>query len=103
MYNRQLFADGIIGIGYDSGVVKIDLMSNSATEKDKNGNPIQEFTQQIVVPLDGFLTMFNKMGEIISHLEQADVVRRNQAGESLQGDKASSETSEVAPKSPNFQ
>jgi len=57
----QLFSDGVGGITIIGGVVRIDLVTLSPTEKDASGQPKAVFQQQIVMGAEAFLRSTEKM------------------------------------------
>jgi hypothetical protein len=59
--NEQLFSDGIGSIAIVGGIVRIDLVVLSATEKDAGGHPKAVFQQQIVMGAEAFLRSTEKM------------------------------------------
>lgn len=96
---QEIFADTISGIGLMGGVVRIDLASFSATEKDSDGKPAMTHVQRIVMPAEGFLRSFSAMQDLIKQLEQAGVVKRVSQGDAAP---AAGTGAIAAPKSPNF-
>lgn len=59
--STQLFSDGVGSITIIGGVVRIDLVTLSPTEKDANGQPKAVFQQQIVMGAEAFLRSTEKM------------------------------------------
>jgi hypothetical protein len=53
--HREVFADGMGEITLSAGMVRIDLVSLSASKKDAEGRPELEFRQRLIMPPDGFL------------------------------------------------
>ena len=72
----EIFADGIMEIGFANGIVRLNLYSLSANQRDTEGNPVKEFRQRIVMPPQGFLESFSTMQEMFSRLQSAGVIRR---------------------------
>lgn len=77
----ELFADGIMELGFGNGMVRMDLYSLSAVERDDDGNPKKEFRQRIIMPPQGFLESFSTMQEMFKRLEDAGVIRRRDESE----------------------
>jgi outer membrane biosynthesis protein TonB len=67
---QQLFADGIGRISVIGGVVRLDLMTYSATETDAKGQPRPIVTQRIIMGTDGFLRSSEKILEAVQVLNQ---------------------------------
>ena len=66
---QQIFADGIGRISVIGGVVRLDMMTYSATETDAQGQPRPILTHRIVMGADGFLRSSEKIlesGEAVS-------------------------------------
>jgi hypothetical protein len=59
--NQQLFSDGIGSIAIIGGVVRIDLIVYSPTEKDPAGQPKPMFQQQVVMSAEAFMRSAEKM------------------------------------------
>lgn len=95
----ELFADGVGEITLVGGMVRMDLVSLSSTEKDGSGNPALEFRQRVVMPPDGFLRSFSAMENLVKQLMEAGVVQKNAEGDD---DAPASRGTEPPPKSPNF-
>jgi hypothetical protein len=74
--NEEVFADGIGEISFEHGVFRIDLVSISATKRDKENKPVLEFKQRILMPPDGFLRSFSSMERIIKRLVDAGAIKR---------------------------
>ncbi|MCA9107665.1 MAG: hypothetical protein KDA83_19780 [Planctomycetales bacterium] len=74
---QELFADGIGEISLVGGMVRVDWVSLSATEKDASGQPALEFRQRMVLPPEGFLRAFTAMEDLVKQLVEAGVIRKN--------------------------
>ena len=100
----EVFADGMGEITLTGGMVRIDLVSLSANNKDSEGRPELELRQRIVMPPDGFLRSFSAMEDLMQKLIKAGVVKqRNQ--EDIVADGGNSGGGAAGggqPKSPNF-
>lgn len=99
MSAHELFADGVGEISLVGGMVRIDWVSLSATEKDASGQPALEVRQRMVLPPEGFLRVFSAMEDLVKQLVDAGVIRKNEGGE---GSMASSNGLGSRPRSPNF-
>ena len=59
--NGQFFTDGVGAVSIVGGVVRIDLVVLSPTEKETGGQPKAVFQQQIVMGIEAFLRSTEKM------------------------------------------
>jgi hypothetical protein len=59
--SNELYADGIGEITVTGTIVRIDLMSLSATERDASNNPMPVFRQRIIMPVDAFANAVDLM------------------------------------------
>lgn len=78
---QDIYADGIGEITLTGGMVRIDLVSLSAQEKDSEGRPRLEFRKRIVLPPEGFLRSFSAMEDLVRQLVDAGLIKRRDAGE----------------------
>lgn len=101
MNRDEIFADAVSGIGLVAGMVRIDFVSLSATEKDSDGKPAMVFRQRVVMPPEGFLRTFGAMQNLLNQLEKAGVVTRK-AGSAEAEVVESGKPKTGKPKSPNF-
>jgi hypothetical protein len=74
--NSELYADGISEITVTGSIVRIDLMSLSASERDANNNPKPVFRQRIIMPVDAFANAVDLMQKALAGLVDAGAVRR---------------------------
>ena len=74
--DNQLYADGISEITVTGSIVRIDLMSLSATERDEKNNPKAVFRQRIIMPIDAFANAVDLMQKALGGLVEAGAVRR---------------------------
>ncbi|PWK76983.1 hypothetical protein [Aminobacter sp. AP02] len=73
---NELYADGIGEITVTGSIVRIDLMSLSATERDEKNNPKAVFRQRIIMPVDAFANAVDLMQKALGGLVEAGAVRR---------------------------
>lgn len=73
----ELYADGILDIGFGNGMLRIDLFSLSATRKDEHGQPSPAIRQRVVMNLHGFLASLAAMEGMRQRLEAAGVLVPN--------------------------
>ena len=59
--SEQIFSDGIGSISIIGGIVRIDFIVLSPTEKDAGGQPKAIFQQQLVMGAEAFLRSTEKM------------------------------------------
>ncbi len=74
--SNELYADGIGEITVTGSIVRIDLMSLSATERDEKNNPKPVFRQRIIMPVDAFANAVDLMQKALGGLVEAGAVRR---------------------------
>lgn len=74
--SSELYADGVGEITVTGTIVRIDLMSLSATERDEKGNPTPVFRQRIIMPVDAFANAVDLMQKALAGLVEAGAVRR---------------------------
>lgn len=74
----ELFTDGIGNITVTGSVVRMDLVSASATERDAEGKPKMVFRQRVIMPVDGFGRSFGAMQQIMQQLIRAGVFKVQQ-------------------------
>lgn len=74
--SSELYTDGIGEITITGTIVRIDLMSLSATERDANNNPKPVFRQRIIIPVDAFANAVDLMQKALGGLVEAGAVRR---------------------------
>ncbi|VFM97966.1 MAG: hypothetical protein BECKG1743E_GA0114224_101606, partial [Candidatus Kentron sp. G] len=86
MHNEELFTDGLIGLGIEAGLVRMDFGALSATQKDDKGNSVLEHRQRVVMSTEGFLQTFRTMTGLLAHLEKTGQVVRD--GQPAPGDGA---------------
>ena len=97
----ELFADNISELTLTGPLVRIDLVSLSATAKDAEGKPKPELRQRIVMPVDGFVQSFSLMSQLMAQLEKQGVITRNAPGAAPAAPAAVAAPAGPA-KSPNF-
>lgn len=72
----ELYADGIGEITVTGTIVRIDLMSLSATERDEKNSPKPAFRQRVIMPVDAFANAVDLMQKALAGLVEAGAVRR---------------------------
>jgi len=74
----ELYADAIGEITVTGTVVRLDLVSLSATMRDAAGQPVPEHRQRIVMSLEGFANSFEVLQNAMNGLIDAGAIRRNE-------------------------
>ncbi len=74
--SSELYVDGIGEITITNSIVRIDMMSLSATEKDGKNNPKPVLRQRIIMPIDAFANGVELMREALNGLVKAGAVHR---------------------------
>lgn len=101
---EEIFADTIGGITVSQGVVRLDLVSQSATRTDRQGRPELVFRQRVLIPVDGFLKAAEGLRQVAEQLEKAAASQGASADSGAQP--AVGETAQPArpaARSPNFE
>jgi len=78
----ELFVDGIGGVVFTNGTVRIELVCASPFDSPtpNAGEPPMLPRQRLILPLDGFLRSFGVMQNLVNKLAQEGVVRRTNSG-----------------------
>lgn len=102
----ELFADGVLDVGFGNGMVRIDLFSLSAVRRDASGQPLPALRQRVVMSLPGFLSALQAMEGMRRQLEQAGVLPPPAARAATSAETPSAHPAVVQPpappRSPNF-
>lgn len=102
--DKELYADGMSEITVTGSIVRIDLMSLSATERDEKNNPKPVFRQRIIMPVEAFANAVDLMQKALGGLVEAGAVRRVGDVQKLPGADAGKprvEPAQSAPQSTN--
>jgi len=100
--STELYADGIGEITVTGTIVRIDLMSLSATERDEKNNPKPVFRQRIIMPVDAFANAVDLMQKALGGLVEAGAVRRVGDVQKLPAGDSSQQAQKSQNASPNF-
>ena len=73
--SREIFADGIGEIVLSGGMVRMDLVALTGSQREKDDKPTLEFRQRIVMPPDGFLRSYSAMEDLVRQLVDAGLVK----------------------------
>jgi hypothetical protein len=74
----ELYADAIGEITVTGTIVRIDLVSLSATQRDDMGQPMPEHRQRIVMSLEGFANSFDVLNKAMNGLIEAGAIRKTE-------------------------
>jgi hypothetical protein len=99
----ELFADGIGEITVTGPIVRIDLVSLSATDRHPDGKPRAVFRQRIVMPADAFINACDLMQQAARGLIESGVVARTPAAPSTRPPAAGGDRSPGADQSSGAQ
>ena len=75
--NREIFADGISAVHVTGNLVRIDLMTVQPQLKSKDGQPVVEVNQRIIMPLEGFVQSLGVQDNIVKQLIEAGVLKND--------------------------
>lgn len=76
----QIFADGLMNISVQEGIVRIDFFQLSPTERDAEGKPARVFSHRLLLSLQGFLQTGSAIDQLITQMEQRGLVKRRPGG-----------------------
>ncbi|GLS34285.1 hypothetical protein SAMN04488498_109152 [Mesorhizobium albiziae] len=93
--SNEIYADGIGEITVTGSIVRVDLMSLSATERDEKNNPKAVFRQRIIMPVDAFANAVDLMQKALGGLVEAGAVRRISDVQKLPATEASAARTEA--------
>ena len=74
----ELYSDGIGEITVNGSIVRVDLVSLSATERDANNNPKAVFRQRIIFSAEAFANSVEIMQQALQGLVDAGILTRTQ-------------------------
>lgn len=72
----ELFTDGVGEVMVSGSIVRVDLVSLSATERDANNNPKPVLRQRLIFSVEGFANSVEVMQKALQSLVDAGVVRK---------------------------
>lgn len=87
MPSKQIvFADRLVGLTVQNGLVRLDLAVNAGQVKDKEGKTGQrmEVTSQLVMPVEAFANAVNMQQNVLKQI----VARAQAASQDQKADKA---------------
>ena len=72
---KEIFVDGIGQIHFAGGMVRFDFV----TVQPKENEAVEtQVVQRVIMPPQGFLSMFGSMQQLIDKLVEAGVVQKNE-------------------------
>lgn len=74
--HNEVFADAIGEITVTGGIVRLDLVSLSASQRDANNQPVPELRQRVIMSVEGFANSFEVMSKAMHGLIEAGAIRR---------------------------
>lgn len=102
--NGRNFIDGVGEIRMRDGVIRMDLLALSPVRRDKEGNPVPEFVEQLVMSPEAFLRMFRSLAGTVQEMQNKGILQRRQEEDT--GGKVSGaddgDSAEAEASSPNF-
>jgi hypothetical protein len=66
----QSFIDGVGDIRLRDGIVRMDLLALSPTRRDQEGNPVPQFTDQLVMSPAAFMRMVSALGSTVKQMRE---------------------------------
>ncbi|MBF0627951.1 MAG: hypothetical protein HQL91_07000 [Magnetococcales bacterium] len=76
----DIFADSIQHIDFSGGLVRLELVSAYPPRKSGDDPINLQQSGRLVMPLDGFLSTFQAMQNLIDQLLKAGIVQKRQEG-----------------------
>ncbi|MBF0110193.1 MAG: hypothetical protein HQL76_13565 [Magnetococcales bacterium] len=74
----EVFVEGIGEMSFNLGMVRMNLVGLSQTDKDDKGNPVPENRQQVIMSLRGFLVSLAAMQNMADKLTEAGVLKKKE-------------------------
>lgn len=75
---QDIFADGAAELQVQGQIVKVNLVSLSPTERDKDGNRVREVRYQLILPLQAVTELHRGLTGALEHLAKAGIVTKNE-------------------------
>ena len=96
----ELFVDGILGVGFGKGAVRIDFFA-MGEGRDAKGQPTKERRQRLVMTTEGFVESFTLLAGVMDKLKDAGLIAPRPAADAT-GTGTPPAGSGAASPSPNF-
>ncbi len=81
--HSELYSDGIGEVTITGSIVRLDLVSLSASERDADNNPKAVLRQRLILSVEAFANSVEVMQKALQQLIDAGVVRRKEAKEAV--------------------
>jgi len=99
---NEVYADAIGEITVTGPIVRIDLVSLSASERDASNQPVPVFRQRVIMSIEGFANSYEVLQKAMNGLLEAGAIRRTMPEEPVRvSAPAAMNGSDTSP-SPNF-
>jgi len=79
--HNNAYCDEIGNIAITGTIVRFELVTLSASDKDSGGKPQLVTSQTVIMPLDGFLRGAARLQGVVQELEKKGVIKRDTKGE----------------------
>ncbi len=76
---NHTFIDGVGDVRLHEGVVRIDTLALSPTRRDKEGNPVPQFVDQLVMSPHAFLRMVSALGDTVKQMQEKGLIQSGEA------------------------
>jgi hypothetical protein len=73
---EHIYCDDIGQIMVSGAIVRMDLMIQSATEKDSSGKPKLVVQRRVIMPIDAFLRAVGRMQGSVQDMVKKGVIQR---------------------------
>lgn len=78
---NHTFIDSVGDIRLRDGVIRMDLLALSPTRRDKEGNPVPQFVDQMVMSPQAFLRMVSALGDTLKQMQDKGLIKSGEAAE----------------------
>lgn len=79
MTKERKFVDGVESISFMEGMVRLELFNYIAgSQKQKGQHPEMDVVEELIFTPQGFLRTFAAMQNLVTQLEQAGVIKKNE-------------------------
>ncbi len=99
---NHTFIDGVGDVRLHEGIIRMDLLALSPTRRDKEGAPLPQFVDQMVMSPHAFLRMVSALGQTVKQMQDKGLLAAAEAGEAKTEAPKAKGKKETAKKSPNF-
>lgn len=83
---EDIFIDGASDATVQGTVVRVNLVVSSATERDKDGDPVREVRHRLVMTSQAATELHTRLELALRRLAEAGIVTRKEAGAQAAGD-----------------